>query len=727
VPTGWWIVLLILPALVPLGGGDFFASHDGLFHVYRLAALDQAVRSGVLYPRWFPEFAFGYGHPVFNFYGPLSYYWGLPFTLLGADAALAMKLVLASGLAVSALGMYVFTRGHLDRGPALVAAVVYAYLPYHLADLYIRGAVAEFLAFAWFPLGLWGVRRLIDGRDRNGPAIMMVALLLAALLLTHSLSVLIFAPVLAGYVILLLFKRRDYRPIGRLALALILSVALTAFYWLPVLTESQYVGLGHGTSQGYRNHLLPLTGLFSTSPTYSYWLEPGVPITFPLGLLQALILVAALLLLFRAPRLRWTVLFFWAVALGTAFMLTTASLPVWRAFEESLSFLQYPWRFQALTALSTAFLAGALVERLVRSPGAARIVLGAFLLLATGIWALWRLPVTQIDPDVSIEGMWRLDRQEGQVGATWTGEYLPIWVKEQRWALSLSSMELASNTDRFRPGQVRLTGVGYTRFDFEVDAPQGTTLLMHQFHYPGWQARWQGEIIPSFPRGDLGLAAFELSPGNGSLTVRLAYTPIQLWATVFSSLVLVAGGVVLVARVQIAGPGFSRQALLLAACTLLFATILIASLVLTNGYVRATDPANANLQDSVELLAFTADWAVYRPGDTVEVTLYWRALRDLGQDYKTFIHLTDADITRQPTQHDDDPGGDYTPTTRWLPGELVPDTHYLTLPTDLSPGRYHIWADMYEFPTVRNLTVLSADAPTDGNRVLLGEVRVVSP
>jgi hypothetical protein len=721
------MVLLILPALVPLGGAGFFASHDGLFHVYRLAALDQAVRSGVLYPRWFPEFAFGYGHPVFNFYGPLSYYLGLPFTLLGADAALAMKLVLASGLAVAAGGMYLFAGRHLDRGPALVAAVVYTYLPYHLADLYVRGAVAEFLAFAWFPLVLWGVQRLIEGRDQNGRSIMMVALLLAALLLTHSLSVLIFAPVLAGYVILLLLKRRDYRPVGRLALALILSLALTAFYWLPVLTESQYVGLGHGASQGYRSHLLPLAGLVETSPTYSYWIEPGVPITFPLGLLQALILVAALLLLFRAPRLRWPALFFWIVALGTVFMLTTTSLPVWQAFEKGLSFLQYPWRFEALTALSTAFLAGALVERMARSPSAARIVLGAFLLLATGIWALWRLPVTQIDPDLSIEGMWRLDRQEGQVGATWTGEYLPIWVKEQRWALSLSPMELASSTDLFRPGQVRLTGVGYTRFDFEVDAPQGTTLLMHQFHYPGWQARWQGEVIPSYPKGDLGLATLDLPPGNGTLTVHLAYTPVQLWATVFSSLVLVAGGVVLVAQVQITGPGFSRQTLPLAACTLLFAAILIASLILPNGYVRAAAPVNANLQDSVELLAFTADWAVYRPGDTVEVTLYWRALRDLGQDYKTFIHLTDADITRQPTQHDDDPGGDYTPTTRWLPGELVPDTHRLTLPTDLPPGRYHIWADMYEFPTVRNLTVLSADAPTDGNRVLLGEVRVVSP
>ncbi len=177
------------------------------------------------------------------------------------------------------------------------------------------------------------------------------------------------------------------------------------------------------------------------------------------------------------------------------------------------------------------------------------------------------------------------------------------------------------------------------------------------------------------------------------------------------------------------GSKWSEHALTLlaSACTLLLAAILLASLLLPNGYVQATNAVNANLEDVVELQAFTADRNRYRPGDTVEVTLYWLTLRDLDQDYKTFIHLTDAEVTTQPTQHDDDPGGDFTPTTRWLPGEIVPDTHYLTLPEDLAPGRYHLWADMYEFPTVRNLLVLSAEAPTDGKRVLLSEIEVLAP
>jgi hypothetical protein len=165
----------------------------------------------------------------------------------------------------------------------------------------------------------------------------------------------------------------------------------------------------------------------------------------------------------------------------------------------------------------------------------------------------------------------------------------------------------------------------------------------------------------------------------------------------------------------------------LAACYLAFAIALLLSLTLPNGAMHATDQVNANLEGSVELLAYVAGGGAYHPGDTVSVTLYWRALRTLGQDYKAFVHLTDAEVTRQPAQHDGDPGGGFTPTTRWLPGEIVPDTHHLQLPADLEPGHYRLWAGMYEHEIVRNLTILSADTPAADGRVMLGEIEVSSP
>ena len=71
--TGLLLALLLtLPALLPLLRAGFFASDDGLFHVYRMAALAEAWQQGVLWPRIFPDFGFGYGQAVLNFYAPLS-------------------------------------------------------------------------------------------------------------------------------------------------------------------------------------------------------------------------------------------------------------------------------------------------------------------------------------------------------------------------------------------------------------------------------------------------------------------------------------------------------------------------------------------------------------------------------------------------------------------------------------------------------------------------------
>jgi hypothetical protein len=728
-------VLLTLPALIPLARSGFFASDDGTFHVYRLAALDRSVRAGVLYPRWFPELAFGYGHPVLNFYGPLGYYWGLPFTLLGANAVLALWLVFATGLVASALAMFLFARLHLDRGPALVAAIVYAYLPYHLADLYVRGAVAEFLAFVWLPLVLWAFHKLLMGQDQDRIyRLGLAALTLAALVVTHSLSAFIFAPVLIAYVLILSIRTGEPLAFGRALAAVALAAAVSAFYWLPVLTESGYVGLGYGASQGYQDHLLSWPNLFSWSLAYPYPSDPSAARVFPLGWVQVLFMAASLAVAFRPGSRRWVTLLFLGVALLSTLMLTATSLPIWQVLERGLAFLQYPWRFQLLVVLATAFLAGAIVQGLTRPAHWSRVVLGSLMVLFVGVWALMRLSVVPSSPDLSVEAMWQMDRDHGQVGTTWTGEYLPVWVTEQRWALSHAAVDPVPVEESLAAGQVKLIGVGHTLYRFAVSGDQETKVSLHQFYYPGWEADdlATGQAVAGHPEGNLGLASFSLPTGAGSFSLRLNLTHSQKWGTLVSLAATLLMAAALLVRNRLSNARIGLGALLLAVCYLLLAAVLGASLLLPNGVLRPVQQVNANLEDTVELLAFTTDGANYQPGDTIDATLYWRALRSLDQGYKTFVHMTDVGVTRQPAQHDGDPSGGFSPTTRWLPGEMIPDTHHLVLPTDLEPGRYLLWAGMYEYDTVRNLSIVGDDGigtPEDGGdgRVLLGEIEVAEP
>ena len=101
-----------------------------------------------------------------------------------------------------------------------------------------------------------------------------------------------------------------------------------------------------------------------------------------------------------------------------------------------------------------------------------------------------------------------------------------------------------------------------------------------------------------------------------------------------------------------------------------------------------------------------------------EVTLYWLALRETGQDYKAFVHLlgTDGSVIGQ---HDGDPVGGFTPTSRWRPGEIIVDRHVIPLPPDLPPGEYGLRAGLYQTDPLRNLTV---DPPSPDDRVDVGTV-----
>jgi len=149
-----WALLLAVPATIPLFQSGYLDSHDGLFHLYRLQALDEAIRAGVLYPRWFPQFAFGYGQPVLNYYSPLTYYVAQLLHMLGPGYILSIKLTFAVGFLLGAAFMYLYARQVVGRFPALIAAAVYIYFPYHLADTYLRGALAEAFAFVFLPLCL---------------------------------------------------------------------------------------------------------------------------------------------------------------------------------------------------------------------------------------------------------------------------------------------------------------------------------------------------------------------------------------------------------------------------------------------------------------------------------------------------------------------------------------------------------------------------------------------
>src|SRR3990170_8274901 len=85
------VVALSIVTIQPLISNGFFPMHDDT-QPARLYEMAQALKDGQFPVRWVKDLGYGYGYPIFNFYGPLPYYLGAGFMFLGVDALVATKL-----------------------------------------------------------------------------------------------------------------------------------------------------------------------------------------------------------------------------------------------------------------------------------------------------------------------------------------------------------------------------------------------------------------------------------------------------------------------------------------------------------------------------------------------------------------------------------------------------------------------------------------------------------
>lgn len=119
-------------------------------------------------------------------------------------------------------------------------------------------------------------------------------------------------------------------------------------------------------------------------------------------------------------------------------------------------------------------------------------------------------------------------------------------------------------------------------------------------------------------------------------------------------------------------------------------------------------PLAGNLGDQVELLGYDLSAGTVAPGDTLTLTLYWRALAEMDESYTVFTHLVAPDGSVA-GQRDSLPVGGAYPTTLWLPGEVVAaDVYEIPVRVDATPGEHRLEVGMYVAETGRRLPVVGA-------------------
>jgi hypothetical protein len=123
-----------------------------------------------------------------------------------------------------------------------------------------------------------------------------------------------------------------------------------------------------------------------------------------------------------------------------------------------------------------------------------------------------------------------------------------------------------------------------------------------------------------------------------------------------------------------------------------------------------------NFDNQITLYGFGLSRDPLKPGEGVDVTLLWQAERDLSGSYVVFLQMVDADGKIWASSDSPPVSGKY-PTSRWVRGEIVRDTHTLLLPASMPNGEYRIQVGLYQSQdagkerlTVLRWTTRSTDA-----------------
>ncbi len=332
-------VLLMLPPLL----GGLPAGHSQHFNLIWHSGFMAEMADGVFYPRWIGDLWAGAGGADFYFYAPLPFWLagviGLgPCSGCSGDTVLVVTGVVL--LALSGISFRVLARRYAGRIPALIGAMVYMALPYHLGvEWHDRQALGEFAAIAVLPAHLASVLACLEGRERGG----WLALLTAVLALTHMPTGVIAA---VGYIPVVLALHRPFRlrPLGRVLLAGLTGLGLAGMYWYPATQLLDSVNSSYLTSEffDWRNWMF-------TSGVV------GMKITFFNALWSPLIVLSALTIGLHVvcPGISSAGRLLSVCLIGMAWlMVTPLSFPLWSA--TPLSVIQFPYRFLVLADLGIA-------------------------------------------------------------------------------------------------------------------------------------------------------------------------------------------------------------------------------------------------------------------------------------------------------------------------------------------------------------------------------------
>ena len=483
-----------------------FSTQD--FHLFRLIAFDKCIKDFQFPCRWVADAGFGYGEPLFNFYGQLSYFFGEIFHLLGFSYISSFKFLFILSLVGSFVSMFILAKKVWRSNlAAFVSGALYLYAPYRALDVWVRGALPEALSFVLFPLVILFLDKFLDKeRIKDG---IVFSLFIAALVLTHNLSFILFLSVLIAWIIYRIVVSKKVHLIKHLFFYFLLSFLISSFYLLPVLFEAKYVTLAT-TIQGYfdfRGHFATLSQLlFSRFWGYGASLFGAEEfMSRAIGQLQWILPLLILVLVRKKLKQNKVFLLFLLTGWFSLFMTHNKSTFVWETIKP-LFYVQFPWRFLAPALFSFALSSGAIVNLFKKGKLSITLIVVVLAIILNLSFFREDNWYQREDEDVLKGEVW-----QEQISAS----LKDYWPKYGKIFPTMPAPEAFDNQILIKKGS------NYASYRASADYSNAVRFPISYF--PGWIARIDGKQAVTYPSGDLGLVTVDII-GSGFHKVDLYFS-----------------------------------------------------------------------------------------------------------------------------------------------------------------------------------------------------------
>jgi hypothetical protein len=134
------------------------------------------------------------------------------------------------------------------------------------------------------------------------------------------------------------------------------------------------------------------------------------------------------------------------------------------------------------------------------------------------------------------------------------------------------------------------------------------------------------------------------------------------------------------------------------------------------GAATFPNPLDQNFAEKVRLAGYEYDERVRRPGETVEVTLYWQMLDAALAPQQVSVQLMDeAGNVRATVQE---------PLPVTTAGNVVESRHRVPLAAELAPGTYYFNVALLDAATQERQNIVAADGHWIDNQLSLARIRV---